>query len=356
MSGGNETFFIIREVGMYSFIMSSRGFETVQKSHEQYLFSNPILTLGRIQWYIHRADQDFDLLIYEPTTGKYGLQELKRKLTEFGNDFEEDEIHWWIFRRESQLDELLERTTIALEFAIRLKRATEQLRDRHDEYDGYDEFLVKLRTFVEDNGPTLAGLEEYVQWLHCHNRLAPVMLFTYRVWGSTRLSERSCELSADSIENEDPAILRRLSEIVLGLFVNGLFSFDRAFQDGSEEYCQDPETSAPFRVAEKPIVRRAAARTLTQFAEHFNFIRQSLENIILDVNKCKRQQNILRSDSFWRSFISEAVVMRIAGERIKRTKLIQTDKYVVAVEVEMVVPIDDPTEPCYESETVPVFS
>ena len=44
--------------------------------------------------------------------------------------------------------------------------------------------------------------------------------------------------------------------------------------------------------------------------------------------------------------------MRIAGERIKRTRLIQTDKYVVAVEVEMVVPIEDPSEPCYESETV----
>jgi hypothetical protein len=32
--------------------------------------------------------------------------------------------------------------------------------------------------------------------------------------------------------------------------------------------------------------------------------------------------------------------------------LIQTDKFVVAVEVEMVIPIDDPSEPCYESETV----
>jgi hypothetical protein len=32
--------------------------------------------------------------------------------------------------------------------------------------------------------------------------------------------------------------------------------------------------------------------------------------------------------------------------------LIQTEKYVVAVEVEMVIPIDDPSEPCYESETV----
>ena len=44
--------------------------------------------------------------------------------------------------------------------------------------------------------------------------------------------------------------------------------------------------------------------------------------------------------------------MRIPGQRIKRTRLIQTEKYVVAVEVDMVIPIDDPSEPCYESETV----
>jgi hypothetical protein len=44
--------------------------------------------------------------------------------------------------------------------------------------------------------------------------------------------------------------------------------------------------------------------------------------------------------------------MKISGERVKRTRLIQTDKYVVAVDVELVVPADDPTEPCYEAETV----
>lgn len=44
--------------------------------------------------------------------------------------------------------------------------------------------------------------------------------------------------------------------------------------------------------------------------------------------------------------------MRIPGQRIPRTRLIQTDKYVVAVEVEMVIPADDPNEPCYESETI----
>jgi len=44
--------------------------------------------------------------------------------------------------------------------------------------------------------------------------------------------------------------------------------------------------------------------------------------------------------------------MQIPGERLKRTRLIQTDRFVVAVEVEMVIPVDDPSAPCYESETV----
>jgi hypothetical protein len=44
--------------------------------------------------------------------------------------------------------------------------------------------------------------------------------------------------------------------------------------------------------------------------------------------------------------------MRIPGERVKRTRLIQSEKYVIAVEVEMVIPTDDPNEPCYESETI----
>jgi len=44
--------------------------------------------------------------------------------------------------------------------------------------------------------------------------------------------------------------------------------------------------------------------------------------------------------------------MRIPGKRIPRTRLIQTDEFVVAVNVEMVIPLDDPSEPCYESETV----
>lgn len=44
--------------------------------------------------------------------------------------------------------------------------------------------------------------------------------------------------------------------------------------------------------------------------------------------------------------------MRVPGERIKKRRWVHTDRYVVAVDVEMVIPQDDPSEPCYEAETV----
>jgi hypothetical protein len=44
--------------------------------------------------------------------------------------------------------------------------------------------------------------------------------------------------------------------------------------------------------------------------------------------------------------------MRIPGERVTRIRWIHTDKYVVSVKVEMVIPVNDPSEPCYEAESV----
>ncbi len=44
--------------------------------------------------------------------------------------------------------------------------------------------------------------------------------------------------------------------------------------------------------------------------------------------------------------------MRIEGKRVSRTRLIQRGRYVVAVDVELVIPPDDPSEACYEPETV----
>jgi hypothetical protein len=44
--------------------------------------------------------------------------------------------------------------------------------------------------------------------------------------------------------------------------------------------------------------------------------------------------------------------MRIPEKRLKRTRLVRGGRFVVAVEVEMVIPPDDPSEPCLEAESV----
>jgi hypothetical protein len=44
--------------------------------------------------------------------------------------------------------------------------------------------------------------------------------------------------------------------------------------------------------------------------------------------------------------------MRISGKRITRTRLVRTERFIVAVEVEAVIPDADPSEPCFESEIV----
>ena len=44
--------------------------------------------------------------------------------------------------------------------------------------------------------------------------------------------------------------------------------------------------------------------------------------------------------------------MDIEGKRLKRTRLIQKGRFVVSLEVEMVVPTEDDSEPCYEPATV----
>jgi hypothetical protein len=44
--------------------------------------------------------------------------------------------------------------------------------------------------------------------------------------------------------------------------------------------------------------------------------------------------------------------MNIPGKRVQRTRLVRTDRFVVAVEVEAIIPDVDPSEPCYEPQVV----
>jgi hypothetical protein len=44
--------------------------------------------------------------------------------------------------------------------------------------------------------------------------------------------------------------------------------------------------------------------------------------------------------------------MKLEGKRVRRTRLVRTERYVVAVEVDAMIPDADPSEAVFESETV----
>ena len=44
--------------------------------------------------------------------------------------------------------------------------------------------------------------------------------------------------------------------------------------------------------------------------------------------------------------------MNLPGKRVRRTRLVRTDRFVVAVEVEAVIPDADQSEPCFEPQVV----
>jgi hypothetical protein len=44
--------------------------------------------------------------------------------------------------------------------------------------------------------------------------------------------------------------------------------------------------------------------------------------------------------------------MAIPGKHVTRTRFVHTDRFVVAVDVDAVIPDEDPSEPCFEPPTV----
>src|SRR5947209_17745602 len=145
------------------------------------------------------------------------------------------------FKKERDIGELGAQTQRALESAQLLKQASGELRNQRPEF--YHDLLSSLRVFAEYHESEIGSLYEYVRWLETRDIIAPSILFTFRVWGSTRMSDRWVGIDVRSLEATKPAIIRELAMIVLGLCNGRLLAYDRARMDiGQEIYdSRDPE-------------------------------------------------------------------------------------------------------------------
>ena len=261
------------------------------------------LRLGEILWYLLKAEQDLRNASF--TTDAKGVQQR----TPFGDEVGRDAIHWWVFKKESDLNRLEARTNQALEAADRLKKASATLR-RH-RAESYDALLAALRDFAVRHAADVLALHGYVTWLWGLEMLAPSILFTYRVWGSTRRDDRWADLTAQSLESETPTMLRHLTEMALGLRNRFIYAFDHAiFEIGAEAYERNPEAEGSLEVDPEQLAAYASPEVLGEFAVFFEWLRASLRNVVVDIHACVAQRELLHSDAFWRQFILTAVHSR----------------------------------------------
>jgi hypothetical protein len=81
----------------------------------------------------------------------------------------------------------------------------------------------------------------------------------------------------------------------------------------------DPEQvsgDAELIVPEDRVLRRTSYAVYDNCATYFTEIRDSLRNILLDIDKFKEEQALFESDEFWRQFIAKATTVKTVERQL----------------------------------------
>lgn len=268
-------------------------------NHEE-LFTGASWEIGKIHWYIQKADTEMRNKCY--VKGGDALE-----LTDFGKDVMPDEIHWWVFKKETEVEELLKNTENTLNSAQKLKGDSFGLKEEYH-LESYPDLIRRIKEFTESHREEIQALYDYVVWLHKKDVLAPCILFTYRVWGSTRLADRRVEITASTISG-DQEMVKICTEFALGLRTTFFYTIEHVYLDIACDIADsiDPEHQSSISVPEQTLVVRTSHKILDEFATYFEELRESLRNIILDIKGYNAQTELLYRESFWKSFITKAM-------------------------------------------------
>lgn len=278
-------------------------------NHEE-LFSGSSLEIGKIHWYIQKADTEMGRRCW--IKGEKFLEQ--DKPTDFGKEVGFDEIHWWIFKKETDIEELYKKTENTLNSVQKLKEDSFILKEKYY-FEPYPDLVKRIKEFTESHKEEIHALYEYVLWLNKKDVLAPSMLFTYRVWGSTRLSDRDEIIDENSIDKDIDRV-KRCTEVALGLISGSRYTLEDVYFDICSDMADsiNPEYLGSCSPSEESLLVQTSYKIRDELAEYFEFIRQSLRNILLDISKYNAQTKLLYQESFWQSFIKKAVEIKIENQ------------------------------------------
>lgn len=263
------------------------------KHHEE-LFTGTSLEMGKIQWYFLKADTEWD--------NKYQTE--KKHKPAFDRDVYTDPIHWWVFKKETDIRELLNRIEGTLKTVQTLKEDSFILKGKY--FESYYELIKKIKDFTISHEIEINNLYEYVVWLHEKDVFAPIILFNYRIWGTTRLAEKRVKITSNINES-----IKECTELAFGLRNHNERTLlaicnEIAFDIWeSRDFPDEFEISVP--VPAQNVIIQTSHKILDEFSSFFEFIRQSLRNIILEIEKYDESAELLYSESFWVKFIRKSM-------------------------------------------------
>lgn len=282
----------------------------ITESQRYSILTDTTAMLAELHWYLLRSSRLMSERRYRALEGfSFGIRIEHHEATDFGRDVGRDEIDWWINRKEQDTPELRERSEQAMAAAQTLR--TKAMALRGAEPASYNDLIAKFNSYTESCRAEIVVLYEYVVWLDRKSVLAPEILFTYKVWGSTRMSDRSIDINFALLtpKEEQPLTILKLVEIVLGLSDRHFSTIGRAQMDLiGEAYESGVEEEESLQIPLDRILRRTANRAIEECVTYFSELRDSLRDILVHIGKRDDTENIVNSDAFWRSFISKATV------------------------------------------------
>ena len=280
---------------------------TEEINHE-ILFSGSSLELGKIHCHLLRAATELEGRWFSRYKGVSVSEE-----SNTGKEVGYDEIRWWVFKRETDVKTLLKETNEALASVQRLKVDSFDLK-RSYHTESYPELVARIKCFADLHKMEILKLSEYVKWLRAKDILAPSILFSHRVWGSTRRSDRWIEISSNEVE-ENPEVESLCTEFVLGLRDRMMHRIEHVYNQLASDVADsmDPEYGE-VAISWTTVVSRTCYEVLDELATYFELIRQSLRNIVLEITKRDEPIQLLSKDSFWLSFVTRVMARTIEAQ------------------------------------------
>lgn len=256
------------------------------------LHSGSSLVMGKIHWHILKAYAEFERRSTKTSqSGEerghfFNIYRAGESFTEFGKEAYGKEIHWWIYKQETDFEDLKLRTKSVLEDLQKLKEDAQEL-ERSFIPNDYKELILRIKAFTAEHEKEISSLYEYVIYLENKDILAPCILFSYDTWGSTRLSERTIKITRDSID-EDFDTVKICTDLALGISRGGHPVIASEVSNMSYELYErlDPEDyQKGYSISRKDLIIRTSRLVLDEFQMYFENVRNSLRKILNEIER-----------------------------------------------------------------------